>query len=83
MEPEFVVRIDCSKEELLKAAKEYVLEGTPYKKWRVIIYLCLFICIFPSLIILDNLNIFFRILIGILALSMAIRTLNIPRILQR
>ncbi|MBC3796871.1 hypothetical protein [Acetobacterium tundrae] len=82
MEPEFVVRIDCSKEELLKAVKEYVLEGTPYKKWRVIIYLCLFICIFPSLIILDNLNIFFRILIGILALSMAIHTLSLPYTLQ-
>ncbi|AFA47457.1 hypothetical protein [Acetobacterium woodii] len=82
MEPEFIVEIDCTKEELFNAAKEYVFEGTPYKKWRVIIFLCLFICIFPSLIILDNLNIFFRILIGILALSMAIHTLSLPYTLQ-
>ncbi|MBI4858338.1 MAG: hypothetical protein HY818_16505 [Acetobacterium woodii] len=82
MEPKFIVQIDCTKEELFDTAKEYVLEGTPYKKWRVIIFLCLFICIFPSLIILDNLNIFFRILIGILALSMAIHTLSLPYTLQ-
>ena len=82
MEPKFIVQIDCTKEELFNTAKEYVLEGTPYKKWRVIIFLCLFICIFPSLIILDNLNIFFRIFIGILALSMAIHTLSLPYTLQ-
>ncbi|MBC3887965.1 hypothetical protein GH810_06535 [Acetobacterium paludosum] len=90
MEPKFIVQIDCTKKELLKACYDYRYEAAPLYKYLIAVALfCFAVNFFPSLYLFffsslypDYTNIFLLLCIPLCFLAMLLYVLNIPRIWQ-
>ncbi|MBC3887968.1 hypothetical protein GH810_06550 [Acetobacterium paludosum] len=90
MEPEFIVEIDCTKEELFKACYDYRYESSSYPTASKVFIFCfvigffstLFLLIIPSPIFLNKVNIFIRIMAPAYFLITALYYFNVPRLWQ-
>jgi len=89
LEPKFIVQIDCTKEELLKACYNYRYKSTKDKCTRVAALFLFVVGFFPSLFMLffpffypDYMNIFLRLCIPVYFLATTLFFFNIPRIWQ-
>jgi len=89
MEPEFIVEIDCTKEELFKACYDYRYESTSYPTASKVLIFCFIVGFFPSLFFLffpffypHYINAFLRFCIPLYFLTATLYYFSVPYIWQ-
>jgi len=82
MEPEFIVEIDCTKEELHKTCYEYANEIKAYKYGKLIVVFLYVFDMIPFLFFRHHFNIFLSIGIGLFFFALILYVFYMPLFLQ-